>query len=439
MPLPVPRYARALGAALGCLGLWVLSTVPLAAAGADLTLAVRRPATASPTAAHVVGVDLDPLAYAELATRAAATVRAFPLPSGDQLDLELKRFDVLTPGARFVEVDASGSHDVPAPPFRAFRGTVLGDPQSRVTLNLFDGRIAGTIRTATDEYAVGSRPDTIGVAVWDRAHDPDRPASPFCSGEERAARESTAAPPVAAAGGGVGSSTLLEAHVAADASYEWYSHFGSLTAAQNYILNLIAQVSAIYEADIDVRIEVPYLRVFTTSADPYTNGGSTNTLLGELLGEWNAHQQDVPRTVAHLFSTWPSGGAGVAYIDVLCDHAQHPGNSYDYGVSALSANGGAWEKELVAHELGHNFSSPHTHCYVPEIDRCANENGCYSGPIEPIVGTIMSYCNQTTPVFHSRVQDQIRPAAEAAYPSCIFLADSGLPAPENVHRTDTVD
>jgi hypothetical protein len=166
---------------------------------------------------------------------------------------------------------------------------------------------------------------------------------------------------------------------------------------------------------------VGYLRVFTTESDPYTDGStSTSVLLDDLRSEWRNNQGAIERTATHLFSVRPSGGSGLAYVDVLCS------NNNGYGVSSISANGGSWEKELVAHEIGHNFSSRHTHCYSPEIDRCANAGGCYEGSIVQTTGTIMSYCNQSQPVFHPRVRDeQIRPAAEAAYPGCIDTA--GLP------------
>ena len=67
---------------------------------------------------------------------------------------------------------------------------------------------------------------------------------------------------------------------------------------------------------------------------------------------------------------------------------------------------------FMAHEIGHNFGSRHTHCYSPPIDYCyANEGGCYSGPTScpgggP--GTLMSYCHiagcgSNRLEFHNRV------------------------------------
>ena len=53
-----------------------------------------------------------------------------------------------------------------------------------------------------------------------------------------------------------------------------------------------------------------------------------------------------------------------------------------YGGFDLASPSNIWDVMVLTHELGHNFGSPHTHCYSPPIDRCYNaEPGCYGGPV----------------------------------------------------------
>lgn len=436
---PVRRIALiAVLVAAGVLPAWAARSSGSRADDAGrVTLAQRDYSSNHPSGA--IGLEVDRHVYREMLDQRRVIVEGFPLPGKVPVDLDLTPFDVLTPDARVVMVDDAGEREIPRPEFRAFRGTVVGDPDSVVTLGLFEGRIAGSVRTWDDEFVIApsrfnlARRGARDIQVWRRDDDPDRPDTPSCADEPMPADATGSGLSHPEFGSGfpaplpstaIDGSTLLLAEVAIDATYDWYAHFGSVPAAENYILNLMAQVSTIYENEVRVQVQVPYLRIFTTPADPYTDGTTdTSVLLNELRSEWNANQTAIDRTVTHLFSVRPSGGSGLAYVDVLCDHAYRPGSSADYGVSTLSANGGSWEKNLVAHELGHNFSSPHTHCYVPEIDQCANQSGCYQGPIFDTPSTIMSYCSQKSSTFHPRVEDEkIRPAAEAAFPICIQTA-----------------
>jgi hypothetical protein len=81
-----------------------------------------------------------------------------------------------------------------------------------------------------------------------------------------------------------------------------------------------------------------------------------------------------------------------------------------------------WDLYVVAHETGHNFGSPHTHCYDPPIDNCGKEkDDCWNGIYECQDGTLMSYCwgcpggldNQLL-YFHSRVAQRIRQSVDAS-------------------------
>ena len=100
---------------------------------------------------------------------------------------------------------------------------------------------------------------------------------------------------------------------------------------------------------------------------------------------------------------------------MLCD------KDYAFGVSSgltfefdINNPGIGWDIFVVSHEIGHNFNSPHTHCYggiggngTPPVDECSNAEAsnpwydCHSGAQElPCsggasgCGTLMSYCHK---------------------------------------------
>jgi len=190
----------------------------------------------------------------------------------------------------------------------------------------------------------------------------------------------------------------------------------------------MAMVSAVYIRDVNVRITIPYVRVWSTSNDPY-NGTTSGQLLNEFRSYWNANMQSVERTTAHYISTRPGGLGGIAWLNVLC--ASYT-SGFGYAFSDIDGTFNylpaySWDVDVVAHETGHNFGSPHTHnCSWPggPIDTCyAVEGNCYQGQPIPRVGTIMSYCHLNagkTLTFGPLPSELIRTNAEFA--PCITSA-----------------
>ena len=191
-------------------------------------------------------------------------------------------------------------------------------------------------------------------------------------------------------------SVMYYAGIAIETDYELYAKFNSVQNLTNYVGDLFAAASAVYQRDILVTLKVNYLSIWTTPADPWNAAGSTSAALSEFLTYWNANRTAVPRSTAHMLSGKNLGG-GVAYLSALCSSVGYGFSSSLSGVSPPNITTTYWDFFVVTHEIGHNFSSPHTHCYVPPVDKCwSGEGGCYSGPtsIPPEKGTIMSYCHQ---------------------------------------------
>ena len=366
-------------------------------------------------------------------TLGSVVVREFPLADGTLVDLELLAFDPIAPDALFVVVEGDGEHVASPPAMRYFRGRIVGEPDSLAYLWILDGRLGGFVgRKIADPserklHQFGPRSARLETAESREfavtiGEGKSKEAGPYCGTDALDPFAGSSGAPAPRSGWMPSSTTLLKAEIAVDSTFEYFSNFGSVPSAQAYATSLMGAVSTIYESNVLCQMSLKYFRTFTTNTDPYASGGSINTLLTQLSTEWttNPALTSIQRTVTHLFHKEPGMG-GLAGVDVLCNAAN------GYGVSALDGTytypnaGYTWDADVVSHELGHNFGSPHTHCYVPPIDQCYNaEPGCYSGTVVPSIGTIMSYCHLVmgkTLVFSQRERDVIRPRIEAA--ACI--------------------
>lgn len=375
-----------------------------------------------------------PHANAQPAARAVAALSAAGLPAqaramplggslrvdGVALDglgdssLELERFAVFSSDA-VIHVRGRRNRDVAAPDNGYFRGHVVGvDGSVAVLTALASGGLRGVVTAGGSAWVIDghssqaqrSRPSARRIDL-----DRELGGRSFACGTDRL----PAAALEPGGGGGeapaVGGSTApaYTARIAVDTDYEFYAMFGNVTAATDYAGDLIAYSSTIYQTETTTSLHVSDLTLWTGGAasDPYSSS-TTDGALSELRGYWNANKGGVERTVVHLLSGKSSGG-GIAYVGVLCN------SSYGYGVSgSLSGNFDidnpqvVWDALVVAHELGHNFNSPHTHCYngiggADAVDQCyGSEGGCYNGPTAlpggcggagQGCGTIMSYCH----------------------------------------------
>ena len=213
--------------------------------------------------------------------------------------------------------------------------------------------------------------------------------------------------------------------IAIETDYEFYQIFNNINNEVNYITDLIAYLSSMYYSEINTFVLLGHVSVWTTANDPW-DATQTDCALYEVGKYWNDNHGQIDRATTHFISGKNFGG-GIAWKGVLCQNQFNVDTSAAgcgfaiananyggaYGVSGSlsgSFNPGnpqvVWDIVVVSHEIGHNFDSPHTHCYANiggnanPVDECYNaEPNCFSGtevlpgPQGQGSGTLMSYCH----------------------------------------------
>jgi hypothetical protein len=191
--------------------------------------------------------------------------------------------------------------------------------------------------------------------------------------------------------------TMADCRLALETDFQLYQAFGSSNALTDYVTGLIGAVSAQYSTDVQTTLSIAYLGIHTTSNDGWSaqdSGGDALDVLNEFQTDWGSNW---PATadLAHFLSGASLGG-GVAYVDVLCSPSFGFGVSgnidgnIDWGAWTGAAGNFTWDFMVVAHELGHNFGSQHTHSYCPPLDHCYTNCDSTTSCTR---GTIMSYCH----------------------------------------------
>jgi len=370
-------------------------------------------------------LDLDMRALAQLRSvpgKESVTLRNFPFAPGATGDLVLEHFDVVSPEGRILVESAAGETSVPLPHGVHFEGHLDGEPDSRVYVGVPGDFLVAILQTSAGLVYVGPDGPAAGpvqhvVRRSDSLENAElAPLEWHCDADELlpAPRRGPGAgsggdggPFAKLSRGYVASLSALETTASKDATVsietdqELLAKFaGNVNTMTSYITTLIGQVSVIYERDVSVHLTVNLVQAWTTT-DPYV-ATDPRTQLNEVGDWWHANRPKAsyPRTAVQYLSGKPVTG-GIAWLGVLCadDFSQSGHWGGAYGVVQINGNYPAslWDLIASAHEMGHNFGSPHTHCFSPPIDMCYNaEAGCYSGPIVnpgPLGGTIMSYCH----------------------------------------------
>ena len=235
------------------------------------------------------------------------------------------------------------------------------------------------------------------------------------------------------------------AEVAIDIDSYTYSTFSNVSNATDWALALMTGVSAIYTQEVGalVFLQTTYVHIWNTP-DPMSNyTGQASEMLAAFRSIWlsDPNLNAIQRDETHLLTKrGDTGTGGIAYLDVVCSSYAYGFSGYLSGTTSYNISSYSWNLNVVAHELGHNLGSNHTHwCGWPggPIDNCGSLEGSCSGYTnnpQGQSGTIMSYCHaigggSVNLNFHPTVKAYgLQPAIEGSG-SC-FTGCDGYEPPE---------
>ena len=376
---------------------------------------------------------MQPGGFAVLRSGSSLLLKSFPLPDGSVVDLRVESFSVFTEKSVLVEMTPAGEVRRPLPDITFYRGYVQGEIGSWVFLSVQRNALGGTI----------TRSDGTGFSIITAEQQSFQASAPVlnvfeivpemthygCGVTEDEEWNAVVRRGFSEAPRQTAAVDTLFAGIAIDADYESFQHYGGTDKTAEYITARMAESTAIYERDLTIRLHIPFMRVWGVT-DPF-QGSSDSQLLNVFGTYWEANMDSVKRTLATMISRKPISGNGVsqglAWVDVLCSSKR------GYNFVKFSGNNSftTGHTMVLAHEIGHNFGSMHTHSctWNPPIDSCytaepvRNQGPCFSrSDIHLILGggELMSYCHlsfgnkNTNLVFRDRTGPLVRSRAEAA-------------------------
>ncbi len=354
-----------------------------------------------------------------------------PVHAGEAIRLRMERFSITAPGARFLVGTPSGDVETDRPDVVMYRGAVEGEANSHAYLAFSStGMASGYVRTGNGEtFYIAQTPEEAvkgwngEIIIHSQAGGIDLPDGVVTCGVEPPAGFDShrSAKRMAFAGQG-----MRMAKIAIDSDQEYFQIFNDLSSAQGYSLIVMGAVSDIYIRDFNMKMLVSYVRIWPSGGEPFEADN-----LGGFRTHWESTEDPSPFNYVHMFSGRRDlSYGGVAYVGGTCS------GSATYGISGFlngsfptpfnAPSNSNWDVIVVAHEMGHNSGTFHTHDgYTPTIDDCGNGT--------PSRGSIMSYCHtfagytaNTDLWMHSRVEEVVEAEFETLNCYAFDCNDNGI-------------
>jgi hypothetical protein len=323
-----------------------------------------------------------------------------PFKDNTSIELHLVKADIF--GDDFTVYAASDrSQPYPYSGGTHYWGIVKDRPNSLVALSVFNDEIAGVINYDGKFYDLGKLENGVdGQHVLYENKELKKEFELDCSIAEPEGQSNISTGARSSADAAESSSNCVKMYIETD--FSMYQYYGSVAGVTNYVTGAFNQVILLY-ANESINMVINELVVWDV-VDPYP-GTNTADILTQFRNGLNGNYNG---DLAHLVARNTEVSGGRAYVDVICNA------TYGVGVSGISTSYNnvptySWTVMVLAHEIGHNLGSRHTHDCVwngnnTPIDGCGpsagyTSNSCDASTVYPPLpsegGTVMSYCHLT--------------------------------------------
>ncbi len=272
-----------------------------------------------------------------------------------------------------------------------YRGFIEGQERSKASLIIRDSSIFGFISTDNGNIVIKKieSVENIGSDKYVMYNDRDfYKQNPFICGTEDNDNDL-----IRQLSGKKGNDKVqteldcIEIDIYFECDFQMYLDKGSsVQSVVDYVHDFFNEAQVLYET-IDVKLNIQDIFVWEED-DPFQYSSEDVALYSfkNYRGYFNCDKAMLLSTVVNDLGGKADGiGSDWAFAKIFNSYQEFPTFS--------------WTIFVVAHELGHNLGSPHTHwCYWPNgpIDNCHKPEGqCNCGPEPTNGGTMMSYCHRT--------------------------------------------